>query len=133
MSASLATGHKSTSHAELKAGVVSGFPDPERPSFIPDWGGSNPNVLTGAVATLLIIDVLRVKSIITLIRPSTSSCLSLRLKEILVRSQPRQLPAALHSTTPVTCPAIALLFEDRTQAGKCHTPRITEYELPILL
>jgi hypothetical protein len=39
MPASLATGHKSTSHAELKVGVVSGFPDPKQPSFIPDRGG----------------------------------------------------------------------------------------------
>jgi hypothetical protein len=38
MPASLAAGYELTSHAELKAGVVNGFPDPERPSFIPDWG-----------------------------------------------------------------------------------------------
>jgi hypothetical protein len=68
MPASLAAGHELTSHAELKAGVVNGFPDPKQPSFIPDRGGEvKPQLLTGAVATLLIIDVVRVKSTTKLI------------------------------------------------------------------
>jgi hypothetical protein len=88
-------------------------------SFCPDRGGrSNPNGMTGAAATRLLI-VLKVKSIIKLIRSSILTvCPSSPLREILGRSLPRRLPAAPHSTTPVTRPGMALVFEEMTRARR---------------
>jgi hypothetical protein len=113
-------GYKSTSHAELKADVVSGFPDLKQPTFSPDRGQTS----TGAEVTLL---VLSVESIVKLIRPST-----LTMPQITPQRDSRALAASSTASGSVFYDTRDPPSDSATAQGRdtgWQTPYTTDYRV----